>query len=261
MIPKKKIIRTLEQVFESFGFSPIDTPALEYTEILLGKGSGETDKQIYRFEDHGGRDVALRFDLTVPLARFVSQHFSELVFPFKRYHIAPVWRGERPQYGRYRQFYQCDIDILGDGELSLEHDAEIISLVVKIFRNLQIPHFHTQINNRKILTGFFESLNKLSDPIFSNVPKCMEKYGTGYGFIAYQTKLNRDYNDVELLFESLGDRAQVYINRDLAGICYINENLELKISAKAGDELTIITENTGRAYFGAKMMRKKGIAG
>lgn len=151
MIPKKRIIRTLEQVFESFGFSPIDTPALEYTEILLGKGSGETDKQIYRFEDHGGRDVALRFDLTVPLARFVSQHYSELVFPFKRYHIAPVWRGENTQKGRYREFYQCDFDILGSD--SVNADFEILQVIRNGFEAIGCKDYIININHRKLLNA------------------------------------------------------------------------------------------------------------
>ena len=126
MIIKKDLIKKLEKTFESFGFLPIDTPALEYTEILLGKGGGETDKQIYRFKDHGGRDVALRYDLTVPLARFIAANYNDLVFPFKRYHIAPVWRGENTQKGRYREFYQCDFDILGVD--SINSDLEILLL-------------------------------------------------------------------------------------------------------------------------------------
>ena len=160
MIPKKKIIRTLEQVFESFGFSPIDTPALEYTEILLGKGSGETDKQIYRFEDHGGRDVALRFDLTVPLARFVSQHFSELVFPFKRYHIAPVWRGENTQKGRYREFYQCDFDILGSDNINA--DFEILQVIRSGFEAIGCESYIININHRKLLNAILAKFGEES---------------------------------------------------------------------------------------------------
>lgn len=154
MIPKKEIIRKLEQVFESFGFSPIDTPALEYTEILLGKGSGETDKQIYRFNDHGGRDVSLRFDLTVPLARFVSLHYNELTFPFKRYHIAPVWRGENTQKGRYREFYQCDFDILGSS--SVAADYEILQVIRSGFEAINCGSFLININNRRLLNGIID---------------------------------------------------------------------------------------------------------
>src|SRR5690606_30494543 len=113
MIPRERLIETAKRVYRSYGFSPIDTPALEYLEILTGKGSEETDKQLYRFQDHGGRDVGLRFDLTVPLARFAAQHLQELGTPFKRYHIATVWRGENTQRGRYREFMQCDFDTIG----------------------------------------------------------------------------------------------------------------------------------------------------
>jgi len=157
MIPKKEIINGLEKVFERFGFVPIDTPALEYTEILLGKGGGETDKQIYRFTDDGGRDIALRYDLTVPLARFVSEHYSELVFPFKRYHIAPVWRGEKPQKGRFREFYQCDFDILGSN--SVNADLEIL-LVIKYGLDLiGAGNFTININNRKIVNAVLKKFN------------------------------------------------------------------------------------------------------
>lgn len=158
MIPKKGIIRKLESVFESFGFSPIDTPALEYTEILLGKGSGETDKQIYRFLDHGKRDVALRFDLTVPLARFVSLHYNELTFPFKRYHIAPVWRGENTQKGRYREFYQCDFDILGSD--SVNADYEILQVIRKGFEKIGCTHYLINVNHRELLNAIIEKFGE-----------------------------------------------------------------------------------------------------
>ncbi len=113
MIPRERMIETARRVYRSYGFAPIDTPALEYLEILTGKGGDETDKQMYRFEDHGGRQVGMRFDLTIPLARFVAQHKNELNFPLKRYHIATVWRGENTQRGRYREFMQCDFDTIG----------------------------------------------------------------------------------------------------------------------------------------------------
>lgn len=156
MIIKKKLIKKLEKTFENFGFLPIDTPALEYTEILLGKGGGETDKQIYRFRDHGGRDVALRYDLTVPLARFVAANYNELIFPFKRYHIAPVWRGENTQKGRYREFYQCDFDILGEN--SINADLEILLLIKNGFDQLNISDYTININHRKLLYSFLEQI-------------------------------------------------------------------------------------------------------
>ena len=133
-IPKKRIIRILEDVFSSYGFVPIDTPVLEYTEVLLGKGGGETDKQIFRFQDNGGRQVAMRFDLTVPFARFLAMHHDRLGVPFKRYHINKVWRGENPQKGRYREFIQCDFDIVGAD--NAEADYEILSMMHRSFSAL-----------------------------------------------------------------------------------------------------------------------------
>ncbi len=155
-IERQRMIRALEKVFASFGFAPIDTPALEYAEILLGKGSDETDKQLYRFKDNGDRDVALRFDLTVPLARFVAMHINELGTPFKRFHIAPVWRAEKPQKGRYREFIQCDFDIIGTRAVGA--DAEIVGVIHSALSALNIRH-RIRINNRNILNGLLESLN------------------------------------------------------------------------------------------------------
>jgi histidyl-tRNA synthetase len=156
MLPREAIIDTARRVFRSYGFSPIDTPALEYLEILLGKGSDETDKQLYRFQDHGGRDVGLRFDLTVPLARFAAQHIGELGTPFKRYHIATVWRGENTQRGRYREFMQCDFDTIGTR--SVAADVETILVVHDLFRAIGFERFTIHVNNRMVLTGLLETL-------------------------------------------------------------------------------------------------------
>ncbi|HTM44959.1 MAG TPA: histidine--tRNA ligase [Polyangiaceae bacterium] len=142
-------------VFRSFGFAPIDTPALEYAEILLGKGSDETDKQTYRFADAGGRDVALRFDLTVPFARFAAQHLNEIGTPFKRYHLGTVWRGENTQRGRYREFMQCDFDIIGTDHLFA--DVEIALVINQLFETLGVSRFKIHLNNRKVLTGLLET--------------------------------------------------------------------------------------------------------
>src|SRR6266480_3739955 len=139
MLPREQIMDTARRVFRSYGFSPIDTPALEYLEILLGKGGAETDKQLYRFKDHGGRDVGLRFDLTVPLARFVAQHINTLGTPFKRYHIAPVWRGEHAQRGRYREFVQCDFDTIGT--TSNAADIEVVLVIHDLFVALGLERF------------------------------------------------------------------------------------------------------------------------
>ncbi len=157
MIPRERLIDTAKRVYRSYGFSPIDTPALEYLEILTGKGSEETDKQLYRFEDHGGRSVGLRFDLTVPLARFVAQHIGQLGTPFKRYHIATVWRGENTQRGRYREFMQCDFDTIGTK--SLAADIETTLVIHDLFQALGIDDFTIHINNRLVLTGLLERLD------------------------------------------------------------------------------------------------------
>jgi histidyl-tRNA synthetase len=154
MLPRERIIDTARRVFRSYGFSPIDTPALEYLDILLGKGSAETDKQLYQFQDHGGRDVGLRFDLTVPLARFAAQHINELGTPFKRYHIATVWRGENTQRGRFREFMQCDFDTIGSK--SVAADAEMVLVVRELLTQIGFARFTIHINNRSILNGFLE---------------------------------------------------------------------------------------------------------
>lgn len=148
---------TIRKNFEKYGFLPIDTPIIEKSEILLAKGGGETEKQIYRF-NKGDNDLSLRFDLTVPLARYVSQYMSSLTFPFRRYQIGKVFRGERNQKGRFREFYQCDIDIIGNGSLSVMNDAEIPSIIYSTFKDLGFDAFSIHINNRKVLNGFFDSL-------------------------------------------------------------------------------------------------------
>jgi histidyl-tRNA synthetase len=156
MLPRERIMDIARRVFRSYGFSPIDTPALEYLDILLGKGGAETDKQLYRFQDHGGRDVGMRFDLTVPLARFAAQHIGQLGTPFKRYHIATVWRGENTQRGRYREFMQCDFDTIGSK--SVAADAETVLVVHDLLRAIGFERFTIRVNNRLVLTGLLESL-------------------------------------------------------------------------------------------------------
>ena len=156
MIPRERLIDTARRVYRSYGFSPIDTPALEYLEILSGKGSEETDKQLYKFKDHGGRDVGLRFDLTVPLARFAAQHVGELGIPFKRYHIATVWRGENTQRGRYREFMQCDFDTIGTK--SVAADIETVLVIHDLMRAIGFTEFSIRLNNRILLTGLLDGL-------------------------------------------------------------------------------------------------------
>ena len=160
MIPRERLMEVARNVYRSYGFSPIDTPALEYAEILCGKGSDETDKQMFRFIDHGKRDVGMRFDLTVPLARFVAQHGNTLGMPFKRYHIGPVWRGENTQAGRYREFAQCDFDTIGT--TSVASDIETGLVIFDLMKAIGFDRFKIRINNRKVLNGLLQK-NDLGD--------------------------------------------------------------------------------------------------
>lgn len=155
-LARERLIDTAKRVYRSFGYAPIDTPALEYTEILLGKGGEESDKQMFRFEDQGGRDVAMRFDLTVPFARFAAQHAQELGLPFKRYHVGTVWRGERPQKGRFREFIQCDFDTIGTD--SPASDAEALLVIHELLVALGFERFSIRVNHRGVLNGLLEKL-------------------------------------------------------------------------------------------------------
>lgn len=162
LLPKEQILfnqmkEKIQKSYEKFGFLPIDTPIIEIAEVLLAKAGGETEKQIYRFQK-GDNDLALRFDLTVPLAKYVTEYNNELSFPFRRYQIGKVYRGERPQKGRFREFYQCDIDIIGDGSLSIINDAEMPSVIYHTIKELGFDDFTICMNNRKLLTGLFEEL-------------------------------------------------------------------------------------------------------
>lgn len=161
LLPKDQVIfekikSEMEKVYRKYGFYPLDTPVLEDSRILLAKAGGETEKQIYRF-NKGDTDLTMRFDLTVPLAKYVAKNYSELTFPFRRYQIGKVYRGERAQKGRFREFYQADIDIVGDGSLSIVNDAEIPSIIYNLFKNLGIEDFVIRINNRKVLNGLFDN--------------------------------------------------------------------------------------------------------
>ena len=153
----ERMMQILRETYALYGFTPLDTPLLESSEILLAKGGGETEKQIYRFQK-GDSDLALRFDLTVPLAKYVALHANELSFPFRRYQIGKVYRGERAQRGRFREFYQADIDIIGDGKLDILNEAEIPSIIYTIFRRFGLKRFTIRVNNRKLLNGFYALL-------------------------------------------------------------------------------------------------------
>ena len=173
----EKMMQVLRDTYALYGFSALDTPAIEDAQILLAKGGGETEKQIYRFQK-GDSDLALRFDLTVPLAKYVALHYNDLVFPFRRYQISKVYRGERAQRGRFREFYQADIDIIGDGKLDILNEAEIPAIIYRVFRGFGLSRFQIRVNNRKILNGFYamQGLSEKSGDIMRTVDK-LDKIG------------------------------------------------------------------------------------
>ncbi len=195
MIPRERLIETARRVYRSYGFSPIDTPALEYLEILTGKASDETDRQIYRFQDHGGRHVGMRFDLTVPLARFVAQHASQLGMPFKRYHIATVWRGENTQRGRFREFMQCDFDTIGTS--SVAADIETVLVIHVLLVALGISGFTIHVNDRKILNGLLERLGLIDQA--TAILRSLDKL----------SKIGRDKVAEEMMSEAAATREQI----------------------------------------------------
>ena len=169
LLPNEQILfeqmkQKIEKTYQKFGFLPLDTPILELSEILLAKAGGETEKQIYQFQK-GDTDIAMRFDLTVPLSKYVAKNYGNLSFPFRRYQIGKVYRGEKAQKGRFREFYQCDIDIIGDGELSTINDAEIPSVIYNLIKELGFEEFTIRINNRKILNGLFEYVNQKDNSV------------------------------------------------------------------------------------------------
>jgi histidyl-tRNA synthetase len=173
----ERIMAVLRETYSLYGFAPLDTPVIESAEVLLAKGGGETEKQIYRFQK-GDSDLALRFDLTVPLAKYVALHYGQLNFPFRRYQIGKVYRGERAQRGRFREFYQADIDIIGDGKLDILNEAEIPSIIYRTFSRLGLERFQIRVNNRKILNGFYAmlGLSEQSQDVMRTVDK-LDKIG------------------------------------------------------------------------------------
>ena len=176
-VQMERMMEILRKTYSLYGFTPLDTPVIESSEVLLAKGGGETEKQIYRFQK-GDSDLALRFDLTVPLAKYVAIHYGELSFPFRRYQIGKVYRGERAQRGRFREFYQADIDIIGDGKLDIVNEAEIPAIIYQTFTTLGLNRFQIRVNNRKILSGFYAmlGLTEKSGDIMRTVDK-LEKIG------------------------------------------------------------------------------------
>ncbi|MBQ1675559.1 MAG: histidine--tRNA ligase, partial [Oscillospiraceae bacterium] len=173
----ERMMEVLRNTYSLYGFTPLDTPIIESSEVLLAKGGGDTEKQIYRFTK-GDSDLSLRFDLTVPLAKYVALHYNELAFPFRRYQIGKVYRGERAQRGRFREFYQADIDVIGDGKLDIINEAEIPAIIYQTFTTLGLKRFQIRVNNRKILNGFYamQGLTERSGDIMRTVDK-LDKIG------------------------------------------------------------------------------------
>ena len=211
-VQMERIMDILRRSYSLYGFTPLDTPLIEASEVLLAKGGGETEKQIYRFTK-GDTDLSLRFDLTVPLPKYVALHYGELTFPFRRFQIGKVYRGERAQRGRFREFYQADIDIIGDGKLDIANEAEIPSIIYKTFSTLGLKRFQIRVNNRKILNGFYSmlGLTDRSADIMRIVDK-LDKIGAEkVGLMLYdELNISEDHVDEILQFISIkGSNAQV----------------------------------------------------
>ncbi len=242
LLPEEQIVfndmlDVIRQSYETFGFSPINTPILERAEVLLAKAGGETEKQIYRFTK-GSSELAMRFDLTVPLSRYVVEHYGEIAFPFRRYAIGKVFRGERSQAGRFREFYQCDIDVIGDEVLDLRFDAEIPSVIYMIFKKLGFDAFTIRVNNRKVFNGLFEGLEitNLSADIMRSIDK-LEKIGRD-AVVDELIELGVTKATVDRIFEFLslkGDAACV-----LEGLS--NLNIESAQFDEGVEELQKVTE-------------------
>ena len=235
----ERMMEILRKTYSSYGFAALDTPAIEDAQILLAKGGGETEKQIYRFQK-GDSDLALRFDLTVPLAKYVALHYNDLCFPFRRYQISKVYRGERAQRGRFREFYQADIDIIGDGKLDIVNDAEIPAIIYKVFRGFGLERFQIRVNNRKILSGFYamQELSEKSGDIMRTVDK-LDKIGTEKvrNLLISDCGLSEEKADEILKFISItGTNAEVL--SALEGYCGKNELFDLGVQ-----ELRTVTAN------------------
>ena len=235
----ERMMDILRKTYAQYGFAPLDTPVIEDAQILLAKGGGETEKQIYRFSK-GDSDLALRFDLTVPLAKYVALHYGELAFPFRRYQIGKVYRGERAQRGRFREFYQADIDIIGDGSLSVLNEAEIPAIIYKIFRGFGLNRFCIRVNNRKLLNGFYAMMDlaEKSGEIMRTVDK-LDKIGTDKVRRLLMEELGLDQTQAEgiLRFMAIsGGNAQVLTA--LEAYSGRNETFDQGL-----EELRAVTEN------------------
>ena len=237
----ERMLEILRNTYASYGFAALDTPAIEDAQILLAKGGGDTEKQIYRFQK-GDSDLALRFDLTVPLAKYVALHANDLAFPFRRYQISKVYRGERAQRGRFREFYQADIDIIGDGKLDILNEAEIPAIIYKVFTGFGLRRFQIRVNNRKILTGFYamQGLAEKSGEIMRTVDK-LDKIGTEKvaALLMSECGLTEEQASEILKFIAIcGTNAEVLAA--LEGYCGKNELFDLGVA-----ELKAVCENLG----------------
>ena len=235
----ERMMEILRNTYASYGFAPLDTPIIEDAQILLAKGGGETEKQIYRFQK-GDSDLAMRFDLTVPLAKYVALHYNDLAFPFRRYQIGKVYRGERAQRGRFREFYQADIDIIGDGKLDILNEAEIPAIIYNIFRSFGLNRFQIRVNNRKILNGFYAmlELSEKSGDIMRTVDK-LDKIGAEKvkGILISDCGLTDEQADEILKFIAItGSNAEVL--SALEGYAGRNEIFDLGLT-----ELKAVTDN------------------
>jgi len=244
LLPQKqarleKMMQILRDTYSLYGFAALDTPAIEDAQILLAKGGGETEKQIYRFQK-GDSDLALRFDLTVPLAKYVALHYNDLSFPFRRYQISKVYRGERAQRGRFREFYQADIDIIGDGKLDILNEAEIPAIIYRVFRGFGLERFQIRVNNRKILNGFYAmmELSEKSGDIMRTVDK-LDKIGAEKvkGILVSDCGLEENQADEILKFIAItGTNAEVLAA--LEGYAGRNEIFDMGLA-----ELKAVTVN------------------
>jgi histidyl-tRNA synthetase len=219
-LARERVLDVARRVYRSYGFAPIDTPALEYLEVLTGKGSEETDKQLYRFKDHGGRDVGMRFDLTVPFARFAAQHVHDLGLPFKRYHMATVWRGENTQRGRYREFMQCDFDTIGT--TSPVADLEMVLVVHDLLAAIGIERFTIRVNDRRVLTGILGRLGLTERS--TDVLRSLDKLG----------KASPEAVSAELTAHGVAADAVATL-LDMAGLSGTPEHVLARLAALVGD--------------------------
>lgn len=243
LLPNEQILfeqikQTIENTYQKFGFLPLDTPIIELSEVLLAKAGGETEKQIYRF-NKGETDLSLRFDLTVPLSKYVAKNYGNLSFPFRRYQIGKVYRGERTQKGRFREFYQCDIDVIGDGKLDIINDAELPSIIYTIFKELGFDNFTICINNRKILNGLFESLGQKENAVdILRVIDKIDKIGKK-AVIEELAKLKVEKNEIETImnFIAIDGTSDEKIEK------LVNLGIENEVYAKGVEELKQVVKN------------------